>query len=312
MFTYDEHTIDAAGAFMIGELERLDKTLNMPLFSVSWQRDIDLREDVTMADETASFTLSSFALAGNINPKGKQWIGKNPTDIAGPAVDIAKFPFPLHLWGVEVGWTIPELEAAQQLGRPVDSQKYEAMQTKYQMDVDEQVYIGDADLGAVGLINNPAVSTGNSTLNWSSATPKQILADINDLLDQAWANSGRSIVPDQLRLPPGLFGLLNQPVSDGASISVLKYVADNSLCNNVNGKPLEIQPLKWLTGRGAAGKDRMLAYTRNKRFVRFPLVPMQRTSLQNRGIWQLVVYFCRLGQVEFVYPETVAYMDGGA
>jgi hypothetical protein len=43
--------VDSTGAFLIGELERLDQTLHMPLAAVTWSRDIDLREDVTLADE---------------------------------------------------------------------------------------------------------------------------------------------------------------------------------------------------------------------------------------------------------------------
>ena len=52
MFTFDRRTIDSSGAFLVGELERLDKTLHAPLSSVTWGRDIDLREDVTIADES--------------------------------------------------------------------------------------------------------------------------------------------------------------------------------------------------------------------------------------------------------------------
>lgn len=64
MFTFDNRTIDSAGAFLVGELERLDQELHMPLASVTWSRDIDLREDVSIADEVSSFTNSTFAAAG--------------------------------------------------------------------------------------------------------------------------------------------------------------------------------------------------------------------------------------------------------
>ena len=90
MFTFDRRTIDSSGAFLVGELERLDKTLHAPLSSVTWGRDIDLREDVTIADESSSFTLSNYAASGNPNPKGKNWIGGNATAIAGIALDINK------------------------------------------------------------------------------------------------------------------------------------------------------------------------------------------------------------------------------
>ena len=310
MYTYDKRTIDSAGAFLVGELERLDKTLNTPLFEVTWQRDIDLREDVTMGDESSSFTLSTFAAAGGISATGKNWVGKTTTAIPGIDLDIGKVPSPLHLWALTLGWSLPELEAAQQVGRPIDTQKYEGMRMKYNMDVDEQVYIGDVDVGAVGLCNNPAIPVGNSTLDWETATPVQILNDINDLLHDTWKNAGYAVVPDQLRLPPAKLALLTRPVTEAGSQSLLKYISEQCLTYVQTGRPLDIKSLKWLNGLGTGGKDRVLAYSRDKRYVRFPLVPMQKTPLEHRGLHQLTVYYCKLGHVEFVYPETVGYMDG--
>jgi hypothetical protein len=49
--THDGRTVDSTGAFFVGELERLDQTLNLPLVDITWSRDIDLRQDVTIADE---------------------------------------------------------------------------------------------------------------------------------------------------------------------------------------------------------------------------------------------------------------------
>ena len=54
----------------------------------------------------------------------------------------------------------------------------------------------------------------------------------------------------------------------------------------------------------------MVAYTKGEQYVRYPLVPMQRTQLEFRGLYQLCTYYAVLGEVEFVYPETVAYADG--
>lgn len=310
MYTYDKRTVDGTGAFLVGELERLDKTLNLPLVQVTWNRDIDLREDVTMGDETSSFTVTSFSAPGGVNPTGKNWIGKDSTALAGIQLDTGKFPFPLHLWGMELGWSLPELESAQQLGRPIDTQKYDGMQLKYNMDVDEMVYIGDEDVGAYGLVNNPAIQVGNSTLNWETAAPEQILDDVNALLADTWKRSGYAVVPDQLRLPPQKLSRLTRPVTSAGSESLLTYISEKCLTFVETGRALEIKSLKWLNKRGVGGKDRVLAYTRDKKYVRFPLVPMQKTPLEHRGIYQLVAYFCKLGHMEFVYPETVGYMDG--
>ena len=46
-----------------------------------------------------------------------------------------------RVWAQEVKYTVLELELAAKLGRPVDQQKFEFLQLKHQMDIDEQVYV---------------------------------------------------------------------------------------------------------------------------------------------------------------------------
>ncbi len=304
LMTFDAQTIDSAGAFLV---------LHEPLAAVTWSRDIDLREDVSIADEFSAFTNSSFAAANGVQGSGKAWIGKDASAITGVSLDIGKTTSPLSLWAMQLGWTIPELESAQKLGRPVDQQKFAGLQLKHQMDIDEQVYIGDSALGLTGLVNGSAVtnSSNATTGNWGSATPDQILADVNELLNSVWAASAYAVCPSDLRVDPLNFGrLVSTKVSSAGNISVLEFLKLNSLSNAINGKQLDIQPLKWLTGRGASSTNRMVAYTKDPMRVRFPLVPLQRTPLEYRDLRQLTTYFGRLGAVEFVYPETVGYRDG--
>lgn len=323
MLTYDKMTLDSTGAFLIGELERLDQTLHDPLVAVTWGRDIDLREDVSIADESSSFTNSTFASAGTLNSNGKNFIGKNSNNIPGVGVDIGKTVSPLYLWGSEIAYTIPELLSAQQLGRPIDEQKFKGMQLKWQMDIDEMVYIGDSGLGKYGLVNSTSVTTGfvdagaAGTTQWSTKTPAEILADINALITAAWAAAGYAVCPTKLLLPPTQFGYItSQTVSTAGNISILKFVQDNCITLSITGKKLDIQPVKWLVGRGvaagspSAATDRMVVYTQASDRVRYPLVPLQRTPLEYRSIYHLTTYFGRLGCVEFVYPECVRYADG--
>ncbi|MBQ0664147.1 DUF2184 domain-containing protein, partial [Acinetobacter baumannii] len=286
-------------------------TLHEPLANITWGRDIDLRSDVSIADEVSSFTNSTFAAAGGPSPTGKSWIGKNTDAIAGIALDIGKTAQPLSLWGMEIGYTIPELESARAVGRPVDDQKFKGMNLKYQMDIDEQVYIGDDTLGVEGLLNSSKVGATNVNKNWKLATPQEILDDVNLVLNNAWVASGFAVCPDKLLLPPVQFSLLtSRIVSEAGNISILEFLKLNSLSNSVNGRPLNIQPSKWCVKRGAGGTDRMLTYTQSEDRVRFPLVPLQRTPIEYRGIRQITTYFGRLGVVEWVYPETAYYADG--
>lgn len=312
MFTFDQNTIDSSGAFLVGELERLDQRVNLPLAGYTWSRDINLRTDVSIADTISSFTNTSFAAAGSPNPNGKNWIGINSTAIAGVNVDINRTGFPLNLWGMELGWTVVELAAAAQVGRPIDTQKFDGMQLKWQMDTDEQVYVGDTQMGVKGLTNYNNVFLTNASAAWTEQTdPNVIRAAINSLLSQAWTNSAYTVVPTDLLLPPAQFSVLSSIlVSSAGNQSLLTYLSTNTIAFHQNGVPLNIRAVKWLKGAGVGGKDRMVAYTNLEKYVRFPMVPLLSVPIQYRGIYQLTTYYGKLGAVESPYPETLAYMDG--
>lgn len=326
LMTFDQATIDSAGAFLIGELERLDPQLHQPLATVTWSRDIDLREDVSMGDETSSFTNSMFSAPSGVPGSGKAWISKDANAISGISLDIGKTAQALPLWGMQLGWTLPELASAEKLGRPVDVQKFDGMQLKYQMDIDEQVYVGDTALGFKGMLNHAGLTNVTNALSgatWPASitanavtAPDLILADVNELLQSVWAASAFAVCPSRLLLPPARFSLLvSTKVSSAGNMSILEFLRQNSIANAVNGRPLDIQPLKWLTGTGSGGQgpvaaNRMVAYTKDRQRIRFPLVPLQRTPLEYRDIRQLVTYFGRLGAVELVYPETIGARDG--
>ncbi|QAB30125.1 DUF2184 domain-containing protein [Pantoea ananatis] len=312
MQTFDQRTIDGTGAFLVGELERLDQTLNAPLVSYTWSRDIQLREDVSIADDISSWTNTSFAAAGSgANPNGKNWVGKDSTAIAGVSVDIDKAGNPLSLWGMELGWTVIELQAAEQVGRPIDTQKYEGMQLKWQMDNDEQVYVGDTALNLKGLFNLNNVTLNNAPKTWANSANDEILDSVNSILTAGWLASAYSVVPSSLRIPPIQYSLLaSRKVSEAGNMSLLTYLATNTIAFHNNGQPLDIKPVKWLAGRGVSGKDRMVAYTNDKKYVRYPLIALRSIPIQYRGLYQLVTYYGKLGAVEPVYRETIAYCDG--
>lgn len=329
---------DSTGAFLVGELERLDQTLHEPLVSVTWGRDIDLREDVTIADEVTSFTVSSYGSQSGLGTgtfaqggigSGKAWVSKEANDIPQVSVDIGKSVRPLRLWALELKYTIPELESAAKLGRPIDEQKYKALQLKHQMDIDEQVYIGDTVLGDTGLVNQSSVGAPNTGVTqqnvvagasgatvWTGKTPDEILTDINTALTTVWANAAWAVVPRNILIPPAQYGYIaTQKVSLAGNVSILRYVLENNLLARTGQGQLNIYPLKWCIGAGVGGtigtvgNDRMVVYTKDKDRVRFPMTLLQRTPLQYMSIWHKATYFGRLGALETVYPQTLGYFD---
>jgi hypothetical protein len=335
--TWDgKRTVDSTGAFLVGELERLDLTLHEPLAAVTWGRDIQLREDVTTADEVSSFTVSTYGWTGGLGTgqtagSGKGWIGKDTTQISRVSVDIAKLTQPLIPWARELAYTVLELESAAKLGRPIDEQKYKALQLSHQMEIDEMVYFGDTPGQFYGLFNSNLRTTADAVTNvanvangaqgsplWTKKTPAEILQDFNEVLTSAWALAGWAVMPDSVLLPPTDFGYIStQTVSAAGNVSILNYILANNITARQGGATLDIKPVKWAIGTGSGGTqgtsnghDRMVAYTNEKDRVRYPMTLLSKTPLQYDAIWQKSSYYGRLGVLEIVYPECIALRDG--
>ena len=339
-FTYDKATIDSTGAFLVGQLEKLDLTLHQPLFDFQWSRDIDLRSDVTIADESSSFTVSSFGASGGGfggqgTPAGntqKSWISKNATALPSASLDKGKVATPMTEWGMEISYTIFELEQSMKLGTSVDTEKTMVLNTRYQADVDAQVYTGDKLLGLYGMTNLDGRSDSSAVTNVASVpagtggahqwmgttkTPQDILNDFNEILMSRWAAMGFVLEDTVILLPTSQYGYIStQNITQAGGRSILTYILENNFVTK-SGSTLTILPSKWLNGRGVGGTpeslgttDRMMAYSKKKERIRFPLTPLQRLPIQFRSVWQIVPYYSKIGAVECVYPECVAYRDG--
>ena len=338
--TYDAATINSTGTFLVGQLERLDMEIHAPLVEYSWSRDIDLRTDVTIADETSSFTVQSIGAStggfgGQGTPAGntgKRWVSANATALPSLSIDKGKIASPMTPWGSEVSFTIFELEQSQKLGTSIDTEKLNALQLAYQMDVDEQVYTGDVGMAQYGLTNLNLRSDSSAVTNVTSVpvavsgtgykwaggkTPGDILNDFNDILMSRWTAMAFVLEDTRILLPTSQYGYIStQTVSTAGSRSILTYILENNFVTK-SGKTLEILPTKWLNGRGVGGTpetlgttDRMVAYSKRKERIRFPLVPLQRLPIQFRSLWQVVPYYSKLGVVECPYPEAIAMRDG--
>lgn len=310
-------TFDSTLAYFVNQLDNLDRKLYEPLYSTSWGRDIKLRSGISMANESTSFIRSTLGAVGTQKATGKPWLAPNSTTIPGVSVDGERIVLPLRLLGQEVSYTSVELERSQLIGQPIDTQKFDALNLMYQMHTDEMVYIGDTDVGAKGLVNSSLVTAGSvangaaGTATWVTKTPNEILKDVNTLIEATWQASGYAVCPDKLLLPPAQFAYISsQLVSSAGNTSILTFLEDNSISLRVNGRKLDIQPLKWLTGRGAAGADRMVVYTNDENRVRFPMVPVRRETPYYLGIKFNAPYIWAFGEVEFVFPETLRYADG--
>ena len=314
----NQAAIDAAGAFLIGQLEKLDPILHEPLYTYTYSRDLPIRSDATIADEFTSFMNIGFGGVGGINPNGKNWFARESNVIGKAQVDYEKITQPFTPWAMGASYNLFDVAAAAAINKPLESQMVEAVRLKHQMDADELAYVGDKEVKAYGLCNNPNVigdmaanNAGGTSTNWADKTPQEILNDINTLLTNTWKESALAFPPSKILLPPDKISYLNNLiVTDAGTQSVLSYLKSNNLVKQLTGKELDIQCVKWLTGAGVGGTDRMIAYTQEKDLVRLPMTPLARTNIQYSLLFIKWAYYGKMGGVEIVKSATIRYMDG--
>lgn len=309
---FSDAEISSTGAFLVGELERLDPTLYEPISDFTWSRDIDLREDVTIADEVTSFILEQ--AAGGFGGTGvgkKAWIKGADTTPVTVSAGVSKVTNPVTPWGALVSYTIFDLMKSMQIGRPIDVQKYDNMKRKHQLDIDTQVYIGDEEVGVKGLLNNDDMVTAEDIGAFTPGTtkPDEAIDFFNTILNGAWKQTQYTRIPNTMLVPPAFFSALASTQLPNTTMNLLEYVKSNNL-SVANGGTLEIRPVKWLADSSInSGNGRIVAYTKSREVVRFPLVQLQSLPVQYRDYNQSVPYYGALGAVEFVRPEMVYYGD---
>ena len=273
----DAETISATGAFLVGELERLDSRIYEPIADFTYGRDIDLRNDVTIADEVSSFIQSEYMGGFGGTGAGKKSFIKGPDSTpARVSVSLKKVATPLTLWGMEVAYTIFELQKAMQAGRPIDAQKHSAMRMKHQLDIDTQVYVGDDEIGVKGLLNSDQV-THENVGTWTDSTDvKTVIGYFNNILEKAWKATQYNRIPKNLLVPPAIFGKLVSTQLTNTEMNLLRYVEANNL-SVANGGTLTIRPVRWLADTTLFSTPRIVAYTKAEDVVRFPS-PLSRFS----------------------------------
>lgn len=151
--------------------------------------------------------------------------------------------------------------------------------------------------------------------SWAGGTPRDWVASINDAITAVWLNSKTVHLPGTVFLPPGKFSMLTEAfvIGTGTSvaISALEYLKTNNIYTAQTGKPLEILPLRYLTGAGVGGVDRMIIMERIARNFIFPF-PLAYQLAQPVPIALGVEMFAEyiFGSFNVKYPGAMAYGDG--
>jgi len=228
-----------------------------------------------------------------------------------PRVDVLakEYPAPIHSLGSSYGYSIQDLRRAAMAGSQLDSKRAMACRRANEQAVDEIAAFGDADAGLGGFTNHANVPIiGADNAPWSSATPLEIIADLNKLVNSIVTATLETFTPDTVILDTASFQIMNTtPMSTtgDADKTILRFWLDNNpYVRNVD---------QWvkLTDAGAGGVTRIVAYKRDPEVLEL-VIPQEFEQFppQARNLAFVIPTHSRIGGVSVRYPLAMAYMDG--
>ena len=213
-------------------------------------------------------------------------------------------------YGAGYSYTIPEIQAAALVNRPLERDRAEACRRVIEQKIDTVLATGDSAYGLSGLISLSGVDTytvpngGSGSTAWVQKTPDEILADMNGMISQVITNTKEVESPTLLLMPPAQLQLI--------STKARSSVSDTTILNFFKGNRPGVMVDSWtkLTGAGAGGIDRMIAFEPNKTKVRALMaIEFEQAQPQLRNWAWVINARARTGGVVTAYPKSIITAD---
>jgi hypothetical protein len=159
--------------------------------------------------------------------------------------------------------------------------------------------------------NNTA---GTSTL-WINKDPDEILNDVNQAINAAWAASqyDQSAISNHVLIDPANYAYIaSTKVSGQADKTILEFLETNNIAKK-KGVGLVIAECRFCIGAGTGGTNRMAVYVNDKRFIQMP-VPVSLTRVMTQPTVATAsydsLYVGNVGEDQIRYTQPIRYADG--
>jgi len=301
-------------AFAQPALYRTHKELPQKYPSFDYAGMVPVNTDGDMWD------VGTLVYSGDVAGKA-EYLGGKAFDVPNASINFSQGITGFHLAGVGYELSRQEVERFARMigtnpgitsGSNLGERKASAARMVADKFVYDRVIRGSTEKNFPGMINQTAVPTANApTGGWASATPDNMLADVNAALQDVYVNSRETALADSLLLPTSKFLFINNARISNTNTSVLKYLAENNSFTAISKRPLDIRPSRELETAGASSTARMIAYEKSPDNMEFflpgmfefmPLFPTSSMTWRVDGVMNV-------GQFELYRPKTMSYRD---
>ena len=316
-FVTDAASIGTGQAFLKGELEKMDPTLNEPLTSTTYARDIVINTGGGFV-ETTSNMFADYAGAGDATSGLIRGATNNIPIIQS---NVSKDVYKTYLWSNVLQVNFIDQEKMKNIGRALENMLDNGIKLNFGKTMDWICYKGIEEDNVYGLINNPNITStladvgASGQTDWKHKTADEIVADVHLLINACWAAAQYDIsgMPNHILIPPENYTYIaSKKVSEAGNVTILQYILENNIAK-AKGQNLVIDECRWCIGAGVSGKNRMLAYVNAKNRTEMDLTqPLTRamTAPVPQQLCYMTPFVANIGQVKFLYYECAMYCDG--
>jgi hypothetical protein len=208
------------------------------------------------------------------------------------------------------GYSLNDLRTALGSGQPLSDLKARTVRRVIDTGIDEIIATGKLatvgqDPGAVGFVNAASVPIVTPVDgDWNTATPDEMIADLNALVSAPGNTTIQVFEANIVLLAPKQYDKAARTrIGATNETTVLEFFLKTN-------PGVTVQKWHRLSGAGAGGKDRCIAYSKSPEIIE-AIVPLEFEQLppQVKNFDTVVLCHARCGGVRIHQPKAIAYLD---
>jgi hypothetical protein len=222
--------------------------------------------------------------------------------------------------GNSYGYSMQEIRAARQAGKPLEQRKASAAAEAQRYLWNKIAFYGDSAYNLQGWLTNsniphgtaPADGTSSAT-TFASKTPDKIVRDLNTCVNNVAIQTKGVERANTLVMPLAQYAYISSTrMGDGSDTTILQFFLKNNpfittveWAEELDSAQLSANGVSTFTG------DIMIAYNKSpdKMTLELP-VPFEQLPVQEEGLEYVVNCHSRIGGVLIYYPLSQYIMDG--
>ena len=299
---------DSGVAFMVSQLAYLEpKLYETPYADIFFEGLVPMNTSIPEYANTVNYRSFDGATMG-------RFIGASAADLPSVATSYEMHVVPLGYAGMSVQYSLDELRKSVVTGESIDSTQMKIAYRGAKEHQQRVVLFGDKERKMNGLLNHPNVTKTNSDVNWNTASPDEILADVNQLIGDIWEDSNQRFMPNTLLMDTKRYRLLaTTRLNVVTNDTILDFIRTKNIATIERGIKLDIRPIPYLLADqmqqyAGENKDRMIAYDKSEEnlVAYMPIVP-RFIAPQYDNLMVKVPMEYKISGTEFRYPTSAAY-----